>query len=60
MPVSMDAYLHYRLARQQAEVDGLWEGFANEVVGRGLFEGVELGFPKVVEEGLALGGGEGW
>lgn len=46
--------------RQQAEVDALWEGFRDEVVRSGLFEGVEISFPKVVEEGVALGGEEGW
>lgn len=59
VPITMDAYLHYRLARQQAEVNELWEEFGREVVRKGLFEGIEVSFPKVVEEGIALDGEDG-
>lgn len=59
-PATMEAYLHYRLMRQQLEVNELWEGFGKEVVRKGLFEGVEIKFLKVVQQGVALGGEEGW
>ena len=56
---TFDNYLQFRLMKQEVAVDELWEGFRQDIIKSRLLEDVEVRFPKVVEEGFALGGEEG-
>lgn len=42
--------------KQRIAVEEVWEGFRAALIGSGLFEGVEVTLPRVVEEGVAVGG----
>lgn len=52
---TLETYLEFRLMKQRVAVEEAWEGFKGEVARRGLFEGVVVGLPRVVEEGVAVG-----
>lgn len=53
---SLETYLEYRLMKQQMAVEEAWGGFKAELVGSGLFEGVEVSLPRVMEKSVAVGG----